>query len=108
MKEICSAIKGWAKENGVELPKGWRKEVKKIFDHVDADKSGDVTLDEIHAAIWKAVDGNNDGYWSLEEVTAAIKALAKEMDVKLKKGWKKEVKAVFKAVDKNGDGKVSP
>ena len=68
MKEVCSAIKKFAKEHGWELPKGWRKHVKAIFDHVDADSNGKVTLDEIHAAIFDAVDSNNDGEWSLKEV----------------------------------------
>lgn len=35
--------------------------VKAIYDHVDADNNGKVTLDEIHAAIFDAVDSNNDG-----------------------------------------------
>jgi len=87
IKEVFKAIKAYAKEHGIELPKGWRKEVKAIFKHVDADKNGKVTLDEIHAAIFDAIDSNNDGEWSLKEVKEAIKAVAKHLDKKLKKGW---------------------
>ena len=87
MKEVCKAIKAYAKEHGWKLPKGWRKHVKAIFDHVDADSNGKVTLDEIHAAIFDAVDSNNDGQWSLKEVKEALQAVAHHLNKTLKKGW---------------------
>ena len=95
MKEIRKAIRAYAKEHGIKLPKGWRKEVHQIFKHVDANKDGKITMKEIRSAIWDAVDGNNDGFWSLKEVFDALKATADYMDVKLKKGWRREVKTAF-------------
>ena len=87
MKEICGAIRKFAKEHDIKLPKGWRKEVHGVFKHVDENHDGKVTMTEIKAAIFDAVDGNNDGEWSLKELKGAIKALAEHMDAKLKKGW---------------------
>jgi len=107
MKEVCTAIKAYAKEHGWKLPKGWRKHVKAIFNHVDADKNGKVTLDEIHAAIFDAVDTDNDGHWSLVEIQEALQAVAKHLGKTLKKGWKKEVRQAFKAVDTDKNGLVS-
>ena len=107
MKEVCKAIKHYAKEHGFKLPKGWRKHVKAIFNHVDADKNGKVTLDEIHAAIFNAIDSNNDGEWSLKEVKEALQAVAHHMNKTLKKGWKKEVTEAFNYVDTDNSGKVS-
>merc|ERR1711924_54368 len=65
-------------------------------------------MDEVYAAIWDAVDTDNSNGWSLKEVNKALKALAKEVGVKLKKGWRKEVKAAFEHVDTDKSGEVSP
>ena len=66
-----------------------------------------MTMDEIKAAIWHAVDSNDDGEWSLKEVKSAIKAVASEAGAELKAGWRKEVAAAFKAADTDASGKVS-
>merc|ERR1712086_308130 len=75
--------------------------LKEIITTVSADANGDkkVTMDEIKAAIWHAVDSDKDGEWSLTEVEDAIKAVAREAGAELKEGWTKEVAAAFKAVD---------
>jgi|TARA_B110000977_G_C10976362_1_gene454369 Ca2+-binding EF-hand superfamily protein len=87
LKEVNAAIAAFAKEEGFELPAGWKKESEAIFNHVDANGNGKVTLDEIKAAIFNAVDADKDGKWSLKEVTQAIGGMAKEHGVQLKKGW---------------------
>merc|ERR1711935_468926 len=92
----------------MNLGKGWKKEVKHIFKKVDTWGDKKVTMDEIKAAIWHAVDSDNDNEWSLKEVTDAIKAVAKEAGATLKAGWRAEVAAAFKAVDTDASGKVSP
>merc|ERR1711998_489395 len=106
-EEGHKAITEYAKEHGIELPEGWEEEAMELFDHVDANDDGKVTMDEVKAAIWEAVDANDDGQWSLKEVLGALKALAKEFDVKLKKGWRKEVAEAFKHVDADKSGYVS-
>ena len=62
---------------------------------------------EVGAAIWDAVDSDNDGEWSLKEIMKAIKCYAKMTKQSLKKGWRKEVKEAFEYVDKNNSGTVS-
>ena len=87
LDEVNNAIVHFAKEEGIELPEGWKAAVAEIFNHVDANGNGRVTLDEIKAAIFNAVDADKDGKWSLKEVIQAIGGMAKEHGVELKKGW---------------------
>merc|ERR1712159_683794 len=108
-KEIFKAVRGYAKEHDEKLPKGWKKEVGKLFKHVDANKDGKITPEEAKAAVFEAVDGGEkDGEWSKDEVKDGIKAAADHMDVKLKDGWEADVDKAFDAVDKDKSGKVSP
>tara|TARA_B110000977_G_C10909935_1_gene428808 strand:+ start:379 stop:549 length:171 start_codon:yes stop_codon:yes gene_type:complete len=53
LKEVFTAMKNGAKERGVELPAGWKKETRKVFNLVDADKSGKVSQEEFEGAIKK-------------------------------------------------------
>jgi Ca2+-binding EF-hand superfamily protein len=108
LKEVFSAIKAYAKEHDIALPAGWKKEVAGVFKHLDANGDKKVTMDEIKAAIFDAVDSNNDGEWSLDEIIDAFEAVAKEHGLKLKDGWKDQVKTAFNAVDTDNSGKVSP
>merc|ERR1719230_606038 len=62
-EEGHKAITEYAAEHKIELPEGWEKEAEALFDHVDANDDGKVTMDEVHAAIWDAVDTNDDGQW---------------------------------------------
>jgi Ca2+-binding EF-hand superfamily protein len=82
--------------------------VKKEFKKADADKSGAVDPKEMGAYIFEAVDANDDGLISLDELLGAIKAIAKFSKNKLVKGWKGMVKNAVKGVDTDGDGKASP
>merc|ERR1712086_603634 len=107
LKEIITTVSAYAKEENMKLGKGWKKEVRKIFKKVDANGDKKVTMDEIKAAIWHAVDSDKDGEWSLTEVEDAIKAVAREAGAELKEGWTEEVAAAFKAVDTDASGKVS-
>jgi Ca2+-binding EF-hand superfamily protein len=107
IEEVNKAIEDFAAAHDYKLPEGWKAQVKAVYDHVDADNNGKVTMDEIKAAIFHAVDTNDDGKWSLKEVTQAIAALAKEHGVKLRAGWRKDVANAFKEVDTNGDKQVS-
>lgn len=107
LKEVTTAIESLAKAHDHKLPEGWKAGVEEVFNQVDTDKSGEVSPDEIKAAIFNAVDKNDDGKWSLKEVIQALAGLAEEHGVKLRAGWKKDVKAVFKMVDTNGDKQVS-
>jgi len=52
-----------------------------MFDHIDANKDGSVTMDEVKAAIFKYVDKDGSGDWSLKEVLGAIEGVAKEHKV---------------------------
>merc|ERR1740123_822679 len=47
MKEIIGAVEHYAKEQGLKLPKGWKKEVIKVFKHVDANGDKKITMNEI-------------------------------------------------------------
>jgi Ca2+-binding EF-hand superfamily protein len=62
-KEAYKAISAWAKSEGIKITKEQWAELEKIFDHVDADKSGDITMAEVETAIWEGVDANGDGEW---------------------------------------------
>merc|ERR1712194_768078 len=60
-------------------------------------------LDEL----FEALDTNKDGSLTLKEIITTVSAYAKEENMKLGKGWKKEVKHIFKkvdAVDSDKDG----
>lgn len=50
-EEVREGLLDWAEENGVEVPGAVWEALKKMFDHVDADGNGEVTADEIHAAM---------------------------------------------------------
>ena len=87
-----------AEKEGIDLPEGWEKEGEKFFDMMDTNGDGALTKDEIKeegeeakeammAEIWEAVDTDEDGEWSVDEVLGAIKYLAKEFKVELKEGW---------------------
>jgi Ca2+-binding EF-hand superfamily protein len=72
LDEVYEAIEGFAHDHDMKLPEGWKQEVEHVFNKVDASKDGFVTMDEIKGAIFNAVDENDDGEWSLKEVTQAI------------------------------------
>merc|ERR1711998_208094 len=107
-KEVKQAIAHYAREHGYKMTKADWKEVHKVFKHLDANGDKKVTIDEVKTAIWQAVDGNNDGVWSLEEVQDAIEAVAHELDVELKASWKDEIAEGFKHVDTDNSGGVDP
>ncbi len=107
LKEIFTAIKHYAGEHNIELPKGWRKYVTKMFNDVDANGDGEVTKEEIGAAIWNKVDSNNDGEWDLGEVKDAVRGLAEAAGKKLVDGWEQMVEDAFNHVDADGSGKIS-
>jgi len=65
LKEIYTTVGEFAKEHNIKLPKGWKKEVAHIFKQVDANGDKKVSVDEIKAAIFHAVDQNDDGEWDL-------------------------------------------
>ena len=107
MNEIMAALDKYCHaEDGCHAPS--RAEVQHIFDHVDENKDGKLSVPEIEWAIFNAVDANNDGAWSLGEVTDAIGYMAKELDVELVHDWKAKVAWAFKLVDANGDKLVTP
>merc|ERR1712072_501922 len=49
--EVTSFIAKYAKKHGMHLPKGWRKHMKMVFDHTDANHDGFVTKKELMAAM---------------------------------------------------------
>ena len=128
-KELVGVVKKWAEKHEVEPFKGWKKMLRMVFDHVDADHSGDVTREEMDKAIAehegedmlqtkskgpeedfeKAIRAelDHDGSVELGELYEIIEKIADKYDYTLPKGWKKHVKAVFDHVDANGDGKVT-
>jgi len=54
--ELYGLITKWAKKHDLTPPKGWKKDVKKMFDYVDANNDGHVTRDELKAAFEKHED----------------------------------------------------
>lgn len=58
--------------------------------------------------LFKMVDENDDGKWSLQEAKDAIRAIAKFSGNKLTKDAMKDVKNAFKAADANDDGSITP
>merc|ERR1711904_253955 len=86
-EEAHKAITEYAKAEKIDLPEDWEKHGEALFDDIDENGDGSITMDEVHAAIWEAVDTDDSNGWSLKEVKKALKALAKEVGVKLKKGW---------------------
>jgi len=75
MDEIMTALDKYCHaEDGCHAPT--RGEVEQIFNHVDENKDGKISVPEIEWAIFNAVDSNNDGSWSLGEVTDAISYMA--------------------------------
>jgi Ca2+-binding EF-hand superfamily protein len=101
------AVRYVAKEQGIKLPRGWKKQVRHIFQSVDTNGDKKVSKEELLSAIFQAVDSNDDGEWSLEEVYDAIEAVAEHAQATLKAGWKAEVAGAFKEVDADNSGKVS-
>ena len=62
LKELYGLIKAWAKKHGFadKLPKGWKKEVKKVFNYVDANSDGHVTRAELMTAYNEHKDDDMD------------------------------------------------
>jgi len=58
--ELYALIKEVAAKYDYDLPKGWKVEVKKMFDWVDANHDGTVTGPEIEKAMAKAGKGKDD------------------------------------------------
>merc|ERR1711865_974227 len=108
LPEIYTAVTKYAKAHGVELPEGWKTQVAGMFKGIDENADGKITMGEVKAAIFNAVDADNDGQWSLKEAQEGIQAVANQVGATLKEGWKAEVAEAFKAVDTDASGKVSP
>ena len=54
--ELIKWMKIEYKKNGIDpkkLPKGWKKEIKEMFDKMDANGNGEVTKKELEAYIEK-------------------------------------------------------
>lgn len=57
--------------------------------------------------IFQAVDANDDGSIDLGEMKGALKAVAEFTGNKLKAGWEGKVEGAFKAIDADGNKKIS-
>jgi Ca2+-binding EF-hand superfamily protein len=89
--ELIGLVKKWATKHGFadKLPKGWKGEVKKVFDYVDANHDGHVTRDELEGAM-KAHDE--------EDVQLAAKvATGLKLEDPSKEQWEELGKAIWDA-----------
>ena len=58
-------------------------------------------------AIFSLIDRNRDGEIGRRDIWRLFKAVAKSMDLTLKKGWYDEIKAGVKEVDADGNRRIS-
>ena len=87
-------------------------DIKKLFNMIDVDKNGKIDYTEFLASTvqkanylkkeklletFSAFDKDNSGYITKEELIQSLKA---------EKSQEKEIEAIIKKVDKNGDGKI--
>jgi len=54
--ELIAMTEKWAKDHGVKLPKGWKKEARKVHKKADTDGNGSVGPVELVGAIFGAFD----------------------------------------------------
>ena len=126
--ELKTALKHLSKKHDWKLPKGWRKEAKKMFKHADANGNGKVNRKELLAAIeaveeehedefeypseeeikqWVKNELAKDGSITKQEIIDALVAWADSEGYKVpKKVWKMLNKG-FDAVDTDGNGKLT-
>ena len=134
--EIMDFVKEMEKQHGEKMPEEMKKELKKMFDYVDKDGSGDIDKAEFEAAIkahgamgqetrqgfsqllaqqpgpptWEEVlevlDKDGSGTVSWGEIEGFIKQLEKEHGVKISKEDKKMIRDVFQMVDTDGSGDI--
>ena len=74
---------------------------------MNTDGDNKITQGEVRDAIFAGIDSNHDGEMSRKELKSLIQAYAEFLNVKLAKGWMKHVMGWFKAVDTNGNKKIS-
>ena len=120
---------------GEKMPKDMKKEIKKMFDMVDSDGSGEIDKAEFEAAVaahgalsqqtkkgfsqllarqgaptWEQVlevlDADGNGRVSWPEIEGFIKEMEKQYDEKMPKDMKKEIKKMFDMVDSDGSGEI--
>ena len=97
-EEMTAFLEEIEEEHGIKIPESDKKEIKKVFDMVDADGSGEIDKDEFEAAM---KDAGALGQRSKK----SFKKLA-QMKSKAKQGapsWED----VLEVLDENGNGKVS-
>ena len=133
--EIEGFIKEMEKQYDEKMPKEMKKEIKDMFDMVDADGSGEIDKAEFEAAIaahgalgqktkqgfnnilaqqgapsWEQVlevlDADGNGRVSWPEIEGFIKEMEKQYDEKMPKDMKKEIKKMFDMVDSDGSGEI--
>jgi Ca2+-binding EF-hand superfamily protein len=107
LQEAQDAFKGAMEYYGHGLPDGWKAAVKKHFNEIDEDGSGDVCPKEMLTFMFDGIDSNDDGFWQPNEVYTAIEHIAKFTGNTLKKDWKEMVNGAMEHVDTNDDGKAS-
>ena len=98
-----SELEKMAKE-GVE---GMLEDVKNAFTHLDKDKNGELSKEELIGAFFMLVDKDGNGAVSHREMFRLIKQYARHMGLELKKGWWRKVKGAFKQMDKNDSGDIT-
>lgn len=87
LKEAQGAFKGAMKYFGHKLPEGWKKRVAEEFKKADTDKSGKVAPKEMGMYLFKLIDTDEDGEISLDELYAAIEEIAEFSNNTLIDGW---------------------
>ena len=134
-EEIMDFVKEMEKQHGEKMPEDMKKELKKMFDYVDKDGSGDIDKAEFEAAVkahgamgqktrkgftqllaqqgppsWEdfleVLDSDNTGTVSWEEIMDFVKEMEKQHGEKMPEDMKKELKKMFDYVDKDGSGDI--
>ena len=132
--EIEGFIAEMEEQHGEKLPEDVKKEIKKVFDMVDSDGSGDIDKAEFEAAMaahglgqrtrkafsqllskqgppsWEEIleylDTDNSGTISWSEIEDFIAMMEEQHGEKMPADMKAEVKKVFDMVDTDGSGDI--
>lgn len=105
--EFEALVERWLTEMAHQELNATIAEVKDVFDKLDTDKNGELSKEEIIGAFFGLIDKNGNGAVDKKELRKLIRMYAKHLDIKLRKGWWRQVKQVFKAMDKDKSGEVT-